>query len=162
MAQPSVSRDIRIRRLPGDDVAAMRQLNMIFGAVFDDSATYVSNPPSDDYVVAFLSNPTNIVLVAEEAGQVVGGLVAYVLRKFEMERTEVYVYDLAVSRDYQRRGIGSSLMRYLQTVGHDIGAYVVFVQADEGDEAVEFYESLKPDTNNHTRNFDFSVHPKQP
>ena len=48
-------------------------------------------------------------------------------------------------------------MNELQTVAKSLGAYIVFVQADEGDEAVAFYESLHPAENLRTRNFDFKV-----
>ncbi|KPP97432.1 MAG: putative acetyltransferase [Marinobacter sp. HL-58] len=84
-------------------------------------------------------------LAALEDGQVVGGLAAYALRKFEQERSEIYIYDLAVSVEHRRKGIATSLIQELQTIGADCGAYVIFVQADTGPEdeaAIALYSKL--------------------
>lgn len=144
-----------IQRLAGHNLELMRSLNHLFGTVFKDDESYHSAPPSDDYLTTFLAHDDNIVLVAVENGKVLGGLVAYVLRKFERDRSEVYLYDLAVDDEQQRRGIGTALVRRLQEVAGELGAYIVFVQADEGEDAVEFYRSLKPTEDLQTRNFDF-------
>lgn len=149
--------DIKIKRLTEHDVAKMQKLNELFGVVFEDANNYQSNLPTSKYLADFLAQKHVIVLVVEHSGQIIGGLVAYVLTKFEQERKEVYLYDLAVATDYQRQGIGKNLMNELRNVAKSIGAYVVFVQADEGDDAVVFYESLHPVENLRTRNFDFEV-----
>jgi aminoglycoside 3-N-acetyltransferase I len=147
--------DTPIRRLDAADLTAMRAVNALFADVFEDEAAYQSQPPGDAYLAGFLQSQDHIVLAASRDDVVVGGLVAYVLHKFEMERREVYVYDLAVSTEHQGQGIGRSLIETLQGIGRDLGAYVVFVQADEGDDAVNFYESLGPAENIRARNFDF-------
>ena len=146
-----------LRRLKQTDLAAMRSLNVLFGEVFEDPESYQNDMPSDDYLRRFLASENTIVFVAEEDGTVIGGLVAYILDKFEQERREVYLYDLAVATDHHRQGIGHRLIEDLKTAAYEAGAYVVFVQADEGDEAIKFYESLAPTENLRTRNFDFDV-----
>lgn len=146
-----------IGRLRAADLAPMRSLNSLFGEVFEDVDSYAAHTPSDEFLTRFLADEDHIVLVARRGGEIVGGLVAYVLDKFEQERREVYLYDLAVSTAHQRNGIGRRLVEELRTVARDAGAYVVFVQADEGDEAVKFYESLRPSENLRTLNFDFDV-----
>src|SRR5262249_16722083 len=88
-------------------------------------------------------SPTSIALVAVANGNVVGGLAAYVLEKFEQERSEVYVYDLAVGERERRRGIATTLLRELQVIAQRQGAWGIFVQADYGDDpAIRLYESL--------------------
>jgi aminoglycoside 3-N-acetyltransferase I len=149
--------DYSVRRLTKDDLDIMRSLNGLFGEVFEDAESYHNHKPSDDYLREFLGREGNIVIVALQNGEVVGGLVAYVLDKFEQQRREVYLYDLAVSIAHQRKGIGRRLIDELKITARELGAYVVFVQADEGDEAVAFYESLSPSENLRTRNFDFDV-----
>ena len=73
----------------------------------------------------------------------VGGLAAYVLRKFEQERSEIYIYDLAVDEAYRRRGIATALINELRGIARGIGAWVIYVQADHGDDpAIKLYESL--------------------
>jgi aminoglycoside 3-N-acetyltransferase I len=120
-----------------------RDLQQLFATAFEDPASYSSRPPSDAYVKRWLANPSSIPLVAIAEGTVVGGLVAYVLEKFEQERSEIYVYDLAVATEQRRRGIATALLRELQMIAMRLGAWVVFVQADYGDEpAIRLYESL--------------------
>jgi len=90
-----------------------------------------------------LSKEHFIVLVALDKNGVVGGLTAYVLDKFEQERKEIYIYDLAVLKEHRRRGIARELIQKLRQAGQELGAYVVFVQADKGDTAaIKLYESL--------------------
>lgn len=72
-----------------------------------------------------------------------GGLAAYELQKFEQDRREIYIYDLAVAEAHRRRGIATNLINELRTMAMARGAYVIFVQADRGDEpAISLYESL--------------------
>ncbi len=149
--------NVTVSRLTARDLSKLKALNDLFGVVFNDPASYLSNQPSDDYLKRFLAARNHIVLVAERDGRVVGGLVAYCLMKFERERTEIYLYDLAVAEALRRHGIGRKLVDELRRVAKVLGAYIVFVQADEGDEAVTFYEALHPAENIQTRNFDFET-----
>ncbi len=76
---------------------------------------------------------------------VVGGLAAYELKKFEQERSEIYIYDLAVSSEYRRKGIATALIERLKLIAADRGAYVIFVQADtdiEDEPAIGLYTKL--------------------
>jgi aminoglycoside 3-N-acetyltransferase I len=45
--------------------------------------------------------------VALQDGEVVGGIAAYELIKFEQERSEIYIYDLAVAATHRRKGFRS-------------------------------------------------------
>jgi len=130
-------------RLVAGDVALFRELNGLFGAAFAEPETYEGAVPSDAYLESLLGKPHVVALVAVEAGAVVGGLVAYVLEKFERQRSEVYIYDLAVDERHRRRGVATRLIRTLREIGKSLGAYVIFVQADLGDDpAIRLYESL--------------------
>jgi aminoglycoside 3-N-acetyltransferase I len=82
-------------------------------------------------------------MAALKDGQVVGGLVAYVLNKLERARSEIYIYDLAVAAPHRRQGIAEGLIAQLRKLAHEIGAWVVYVQADYGDDpAIALYEKL--------------------
>lgn len=127
---------------PGDG-ARMRDLNDLFGRAFGDEATYTGAPPRPDYLERLLGSDMFHALVAMDGDQVVGGIAAYELPKFERERSEIYLYDLAVAPTHRRRGVATGLIRRLQAVAHQRGAYVLFVQADAGDEpALRLYEKL--------------------
>ena len=49
-------------------------------------------------------------------GTIVGGLVGYELPKFEQERSEFYVYDLAVREDRRRQGVATALINEFRSV----------------------------------------------
>lgn len=132
-----------LHQLTKDDVALFRDLQRVFAAAFEDPDTYSSRPPSEAYVRRWLSSSSAIALVALVDGEVVGGLAAYVLEKFEQERSEIYIYDLAVAAHMRRRGVATALIVELRRVAATRGAWVIYVQADQGDEpAIRLYESL--------------------
>jgi aminoglycoside 3-N-acetyltransferase I len=132
-----------VRRLRRDDLKPARQLNALFAEVFGDNESYAAAPPSDAYLTDLLTRNEVIALVAEIENQLAGGLVAYVLPKLEQERSEVYIYDLAVAHHRRRMGIATGLIEELQRIAGAIGAWVIYVQADYVDEpAVALYEKL--------------------
>ena len=101
----------------------------LFGKAFDEVATYCDNRPSRTYLEDLLAQDYFIAIAALKQRQVVGGLAAYKLTKFEQERSEIYIYDLAVGASYRRQGIATAMIRALQRIGVARGAYVIFVQA---------------------------------
>lgn len=122
------------RRLGGTDVAAIRALLDVFAVAFDEAEVYGFDPPDDAELARRLGKADTIVVVAEtESRDVVGGLIAHVLDKFEQVRTELYIYDLAVAEPHRRRGVARGAIQYLQTLAPDVGAWVMFVQADPQD-----------------------------
>lgn len=138
------SRDsFSIRRLAAADVGFMEALLTTFGDAFAEVETYGAARPPPAYLARLLGSDTFIAVVALKSEKVVGGLAAYELQKFEQERTEIYIYDLAVATAHRREGIATALIRELQTIAAERGAYVIFVQADPGDEpAIALYSKL--------------------
>lgn len=132
-----------VRALTPADVPQLRELNVLFGVAFHETEKYRSAPPADDYVRRLLGDPHIIVLVALAGASVAGGLVAYELRKFERERSEIYIYDLAVAETCRRRGIASALLERLCGMAVERCASAVFVQADHVDlPAIALYEKF--------------------
>jgi aminoglycoside 3-N-acetyltransferase I len=132
-----------IQTLSGDDIDAMRQMLAMFGEAFGERATYTASQPSDSYLEELLSSGTFIALAATSEARVVGGLAAYFLRKFEQARTEIYIYDLAVDEAFRRCGIATAMIDALKTIAVAKGAYVIYVQADHGDDAaIALYTKL--------------------
>jgi aminoglycoside 3-N-acetyltransferase I len=132
-----------IQQLTPSDIASMHALLTMFGKAFEDEASYGANRPGEAYLQQLLGSDYFIALTASKGGEVVGGLAAYELKKFEQQRSEVYIYDLAVAAACRRQGIATALIRALQTIAAARGAYVIFVQADLGDDpAIELYSKL--------------------
>jgi aminoglycoside 3-N-acetyltransferase I len=114
-----------------------------FGEAFEDKPTYIQAQPAETYLRALLSSPTFIAIAALSEARVVGGLAAYVLPKFEQVRSEIYIYDLAVLQSHRRRGIATAMIQELKKLARIRGAYVIFVQADHGDDpAINLYTKL--------------------
>jgi len=134
---------VTIRALGPDDVGLMRALLGVFGEAFEDVETYCAAQPSSAYLEQLLASDTFVALVALDGDVVVGGIAAYELRKFERERSEIYIYDLAVAVSHRRCGIATALIERLQGIAAERGAWVVFVQADLGDDpAIALYSKL--------------------
>lgn len=124
-------------------VGELKDLLAVFAEAFEDHESYQSAVPSDDYLNKLLAREDFIPLVAIADGRVVGGLASYVLKKFEQERSEIYIYDLAVLEEYRRQHIATGLINKLREIAREIGAWVIYVQADHGDDpAIKLYESL--------------------
>jgi len=133
----------RIHRLLPGQTTLVHGMLTVFGEAFEDVETYGTKPPSAKYVDELLAGPSFIALAALEGEEVVGGLAAYELRKLEQERSELYIYDLAVSAAHRRKGIASALIDGLRPIAKERGAWVIYVQADYGDEpAIALYTKL--------------------
>ena len=131
------------KHISASDVPVLKGLLAVFGEAFAEPQTYQGAVPSDAYLVALLGKPHFIAVAAMNGNDVVGGLAAYELEKFEQARSEVYIYDLAVLEGHRRKGVATGLIRELGRIAKQRGAYVMFVQADPGDEpAIRLYESL--------------------
>jgi aminoglycoside 3-N-acetyltransferase I len=150
--------DYSLKRLTTRDLALMKELLAVYGKAFDDVETYTGAQPSDGYLQRLLDRRDFLTIVALQDQQVVGGLSAYVLEKFERERSEIYIYDLAVAEPHRRHGLATALIGELRRIGSAMGAYVIFVQADPGDTpAIALYTKLGVREDVH--HFDIDVGP---
>jgi aminoglycoside 3-N-acetyltransferase I len=132
-----------LRLLTPDDVPLLEAMLSMFGEAFEEPATYNAARPSPAYLSRLLARDHFIALAALDGEDVVGGIAAYVLDKFEQERSEIYIYDLAVAATHRRRGIATAMIRELQRIAVERGAWVIFVQADLGDDpAIALYSKL--------------------
>ena len=114
----------------------------MFGEAFGELATYQDRVPGDEYLAQLLAKPHFIAVVALTDNQVIGGLAAYELEKFEQDRREIYIYDLAVLDEHRRRGAATGLINSLRVIADQHNPYVIFVQADlEDAPAIAPYES---------------------
>lgn len=139
----TASNSFVVRRLARDDIALMDGMLTTFGEAFDDVDTYGRKRPGAAYLQRLLDSDYFMGLVALKGKEVVGGIAAYELMKFEQERSEIYIYDLAVSAAHRRQGIATALIQELKVIAAERGAWVIFVQADHGDDpAIALYTKL--------------------
>ena len=135
-AQPrrAAAAGVKVHHLAPADAALFAGMLDVFAQAFDDAATYRGARPGAAYMQSLLADPNFIALVAVDGATPVGALAAYVLRKFEQERSEIYIYDLAVDAHHRRKGIATALIRTLGEAARERGAWTMFVQADIGEE----------------------------
>lgn len=134
---------VKVHRLGPGDGALFAGMLDLFGTVFDDHGTYGGDRPSRRYLDRLLANPSFVGLVAVSGARVVGALTAYQLPKFERERSEYYIYDLAVATEHRRRGIATELIETTRGIAKARGAWVVMIQAEYGDDsAIALYSKL--------------------
>lgn len=135
----------QIVHLGPQNLAEMDGLLHLFGEVFGDEPNYTARKPGAGYLQSLLASESFIALAAMQGEHIVGGLAAYELRKFEQERSELYIYDLAVRAECRRTGIATGLIEALQRIAAARGAYVILVQSDmqaEDAAAIALYSKL--------------------
>ncbi len=130
---------MEIRRLGPEDVTLAQNTFAVMAAVFDEEAGQVSLA----YTRRLLTSETFWALAAVDGEEVVGGLTAHALPMTRSEATELFIYDIAVRADHQRRGVGRALMQHLFDLGKAAGISVSFVPADNEDtHAIDFYHRV--------------------
>jgi len=131
------------RQLTSADISLLKDLLRVFGEAFGEVETYQGSVASDDYLTRLLSKQHFIAVAAMNGEEAVGGLAAYELDKFEQDRREIYIYDLAVVESHRRRGVATGIIRELTRIATTRNVYVIYVQADQEDApAIALYESL--------------------
>jgi len=133
---------LRICQLGPNEIFLLQALLDVFAQAFQDVETYSGKRPAVEYHLRLLGRDDVIALAASVNGECAGGLVAYELRKFEQQRSEVSIYDLAVCDRHRRKGIATALINKLKEIAAR-HAYMIFVQADIGDDpAIALYTRL--------------------
>ncbi|TGK38445.1 GNAT family N-acetyltransferase [Leptospira gomenensis] len=130
---------IEIRRLKEDETVRFTELIRVFEAVFEMKNFRL---PPIKHLGRLLERDDFFVFIALSSGKVCGGLTAYTLYQYYSESPLVYIYDLAVALKWQRKGIGTALIKTVNKYCEDAGVEEVFVQADLIDDyALDFYRS---------------------
>jgi ribosomal protein S18 acetylase RimI-like enzyme len=130
---------IAVKKLQPGDIRELTELIRLYEDVFE-MENFVM--PGKSYLESLLRQNGLTFLVALFDGRVAGGLTAHDLPSTYFEANEVYIYDLAVAKQYQRQGIGKKLLLELAAICKTKGEKEFFVQADFDDHnAIEFYRA---------------------
>lgn len=89
-------------RIRLDEVALMDALVAMSGEAFNDMETCTGHRPRREYLQQLLGSDYFIALAAIENDQVIGGIAAYELRKFEEECSGIYIYAVGVAKAFAR------------------------------------------------------------
>ena len=130
--------DIKIRKLTEKDVSAFEALLLLFNHAFEEERTLSDAA----HLSALLKNPRFIVIAAFSGEDILGGLTAYELPLYYGNETEIFLYDMAVHPDHQRKSIGKQLLEFLKDYCAQNKINTFFVLAHEEDtHALEFYHA---------------------
>jgi aminoglycoside 3-N-acetyltransferase I len=130
---------MEIVKLTAGDETLARATFALMSEVFE----HEGEPVSLGYTRRLLARTDFWALSAMDGDEVIGGLTAHALPMTRDETTELFIYDIAVRTDRQRRGVGRALMNELFTLGTAAGIRVYFVPAENEDvHALDFYRSV--------------------
>jgi ribosomal protein S18 acetylase RimI-like enzyme len=87
-----------------------------------------------DAAQRFLDDPTHHLVVAY-VGDVGVGFASGVEMTHPDKGTEMFLYELAVDEEHQRRGIGTRLVRTLEEIARSQGCYGMWVLTDHDNDA---------------------------
>lgn len=133
----------RMQVLGAADHAALRDMPALFGKAFEDPEQYGARPPGEAYLRLLLERDSFVTLTAFEGPRLGGGLAGNLLPKFEQERCEFCIHDLAVDAAHRRCGVATALIQELQRQARRRGSGCICVQADRGDDpAIALYSRL--------------------
>lgn len=128
-----------IRRLAAGDRELARATFTMIAAAFDEPR----RPLPDAYLDALLTREDFWAVAAIEDDEPVGGITGHVLPMTRSPSRELFVYDVAVREDRQRRGIGRTMLVELCAQAGKAGIDNVFVAvADEDVHAMDFYRAV--------------------
>ncbi|HMJ54027.1 MAG TPA: GNAT family N-acetyltransferase [Polyangiaceae bacterium] len=131
--------NLRTKRLTAVDRDLAGMLFAMMANVFEEEYETLS----DSYLERLLGRADFWAIAGFIGADVVGGLTAHILPMTRTERAELFIFDIAVRKDQQRRGVGGQLMKALIECAAAVGIHDVFVAADNDDlHALDFYRAL--------------------
>ena len=133
---------VSIQLIEPHNLKDFQKLISVFEIVFEMKNFKSPEPP---HLQKLLQSENFVSIVAKQDESIIGGLTIYILEQYYSVKPLAYLYDLAVLQEYQRKGIGRSLINFARSYCKEQGFEELFVQADKADDyALEFYRSTNP------------------
>ncbi|MEM7483939.1 MAG: GNAT family N-acetyltransferase [Bacteroidota bacterium] len=130
---------IQTIRLSSMDLSLFKKLITLLNEVFEEYNTIAS----DAHLQKLIARPEFYAVVAISNDLIIGGLTAYELQNYYTDKSELYLYDIAVRSKFQNKGVGKQLIQHLKELSSKNNISTIFVDAHSEDkQAVTFYESV--------------------
>ena len=91
--------------------------------------------PEREDLLAFLSVPDNIYLVARREGVPAGEAIGFVLRRWDGKAPMLFLYSIDVAEPARRQGIGRALVESMKELGVEHGCSEMFVPTNAENQA---------------------------
>ncbi|TXN37642.1 GNAT family N-acetyltransferase [Flagellimonas hymeniacidonis] len=128
---------VQVLRLNENKLELLIKLVNLFNEVFSEYYTVASKK----HLKRLLQKPEFYAIVAVKNDAIIGGFTAYEFQKYYTDKSELYIYDIAVKKAFQNQSVGKKLINYLKN--NSPGVETIFVDAHSEDiQAVKFYESV--------------------
>jgi ribosomal protein S18 acetylase RimI-like enzyme len=142
-------------KTPSIQIQMITEDNVYFlDNVLDDVFDY---PIQTDYLTPFITSPIHHLVVAMNDSQTIVGFVSYVDLYHPDKATQVFVNELSVHEDYQRLGIGSTLMNHVFEYAKDHAYYVWVATEMDNVGADTFYQQLNPHSRQDSFFYDWKI-----
>ena len=130
--------NLTISRLQENELRRLTELLELLNEVFEEPHKVAT----EIQLKKLLNKADFYAIVAIKEDKVIGGLTAYELERYYTDKSELYIYDIAVKKELHNQGIGKQLIEYLKNYALKSGIEGIFVEAySEDEQAVKFYES---------------------
>lgn len=134
--------NLKIERLSPDDIGHFEGLIKLFEDVFEMKNFFM---PDGEHLRALLARKDFHAFVAWKSNSIIGGLTAYTLQQYYSVKPLAYIFDLAVSAQFQKNGVGKELIEQSKAYFKALDYEEMFVQADKVDQyAIDFYRKTNP------------------
>lgn len=123
--------ELTVKRITGSNASAAVQL----------VKTFAGKEISIRYMVSFLHNPANYLIMADLDGVAVGFLLAYALERLKEDARMLFIYEIEVAAGQRRKGIGTALIEAIRDIAvrEEVAhAFVITNYSNVG--AVAFYQ----------------------
>ena len=147
---------MEIKKIKPNEVSDFRSLVEIFKIVFENEEQISDN----EHLGKLLTNPDFIAFVIRKNNVIVGGLTIYILHRYFSTKPVAYIYDVAITPEFQGQGLGKALIKEVCKYCENNGFEDAYVEAESDDiDAVNFYRKTKFSNEmnaiHFTYNFDF-------
>jgi aminoglycoside 3-N-acetyltransferase I len=132
--------EFQIKKLHGNDLAIFKKLILLFHDIFKTENRQL---PNSTYLKKMLNNSEFICMAVICDHEVIGGLTAYELPMYYSSKSEIFIYDVAIQAENQRKGIGKKLITALREYSSKNRISEIFVAANVVDKhALKFYTAI--------------------
>jgi aminoglycoside 3-N-acetyltransferase I len=101
------------------------------------------DPLSDAYIEKLLARVDFWWVAAFVGDELAGGITAHTLPMTHGEAAELFIYDVAIRKQYQRMGVGRQLFSATRQLAAAGGIHLAFVAAENMDtHALDFYRAV--------------------
>ena len=125
-----------IELIKPEEVDKFIELRRIFAEVFEQDAPLLD----EDQIKRIRDNRGFIAIGATVGFELVGGLTAHLVTNYYQGGLDLFIYDIAIKTEHQRKGVGIELLNFTKKFCRNHGVNEMYVAAEADDEnALSYY-----------------------